>query len=167
MGKPSISYATLKKNHQSSNDVLARDIYKQIGYDYDAMKAQNNQYGNTCALRMSLAFLKSGYTFGTPISRLKVKEGTLKNRFVATGAKTLADELKKPAYLGKPKYTGKAALKAMKTKKGIVLFHKIGGGTGGHIDLVEPGVTPFSDDGFICNSGCHTTSNEIWFWPLD
>jgi len=151
-------FARLKANHYSSNQVDAEEVYKEIGYDFEKLFNQNGEYGNTCAVRMSLALIKTGIRFGTPISRLQIKEGTYKGQFVGTGAKTLADELRKPTSLGKP-LTGDKAEEAIKTKKGIVLFHNIPGYGGGHIDLIEPGK--------ICHSSCHFGSKEVWFWPLD
>jgi len=163
---PKPSFTTLKSNHYSSNEDSSnykdgKGVYEEIGYDYEKLQEQNHQYENTCATRMSLALLKSGVYFGTPISRLQIKEGPYKGRYIGTGAKTLADELRKPTSLGKP-LTGKKAEEAMKTKKGVVLFHGIYGSSTGHIDLIEPTS--------ICHSNCHfgpPYPKEIWFWPLD
>ena len=162
---PKPSFTSLKANHYSSdsresNYKNGEDVYKEIGYDIKTLMAQNGQYENTCAVRMSLAFLKSGVYFGTPISRLQIKDGPYKGRHVGTGAKTLADELRKPTSLGKP-LTGKKAEEAVKTKKGVIFFHRIYGSTTGHIDLIEPVDA--------CHSSCHfdPKTKEIWFWPLD
>ena len=124
---PKPSFTTLMSNHyssdsNSSNYKEREDVYKEIGYDADALIKQNSAYQHTCAVRMSLALLKSGVYFGTPTSRLKIKDGAHKDRYVGTGAKTLADALSKPTSLGKP-LTGKKAEEAMKTKKGVVFFH--------------------------------------------
>jgi len=159
------NFTTLKSNHYSSKESSSDfkdkvDVYSEIGHDFNKLVAQNHEYGNTCAVRMSLALLKSNINFGHPISRLEIKAGPHKGRFVATGAKTLADALRNPTVLGEP-LTGDRAEKAMKTKKGIVLFHGIPGYGGGHIDLIEPGQ--------ICHSNCYFYPGlkEIWFWPLD
>ncbi|MDR1424699.1 MAG: type VI secretion system amidase effector protein Tae4 [Azoarcus sp.] len=159
------SFTTLKDNHYSSNinsqdHKKAADVYQEIGYDYEELLLQNDQYKNTCAVRMSLALLKSDVRFGHPISRLEIKSGHYKGRFVATGAKTLADELRKPTVLGEP-LTGKKAEEVIKAKKGIVFFHGITGYGGGHIDLIEPGR--------VCHSDCYFDEGyrEIWFWPMD
>jgi hypothetical protein len=158
------SFSTLKSNHYSSNEYSSdfkdkTEVYKEIGYDYETLVKQNSQYKNTCAVRMSLALLKSGIHFDTPVSRLAIKEGTYKGRFVATGAKTLADELRKPNSLGE-QMTETTAKKAMKTMSGIVLFHRISGYVGGHIDLIE--------SGNVCHSDCYFSDGlgELWFWPL-
>ncbi|MCL1824985.1 MAG: type VI secretion system amidase effector protein Tae4 [Betaproteobacteria bacterium] len=159
------NFARLKANHYSSDadspDYKDREgVYKEIGYDANALIRQNDAYQNTCAVRMSLALLKSGVHFGTPSSWLRVKDGTYKGRSIGTGAKTLADALRKPTVLGEP-LTGEKAAKAMETRKGIVFFHNIPGYGGGHIDLIEPSN--------ICHSRCYfdTGFKEIWFWPVD
>jgi hypothetical protein len=61
------SFATMKANHYSSRDVNVAEVYSEIGYDAEKLIAQNGQYGNTCAIRMSLALLKSDINFGYPI----------------------------------------------------------------------------------------------------
>ncbi|MDR3214110.1 MAG: type VI secretion system amidase effector protein Tae4 [Azoarcus sp.] len=159
-------FSTLKKNHYSSDENSPdykgkTDVYNEIGYDFGKLVAQNGQYGNTCAVRMSLALLKSNVNFGHPISRLVIKSGPYKGRFVGTGAKTLADALASPTVLGKP-LTGEKAKDAIETKRGIVLFYDWPGySRGGHIDLIEPGS--------ICHSSCFFKEGlkELWFWPLD
>ncbi|MCL2160592.1 MAG: type VI secretion system amidase effector protein Tae4 [Betaproteobacteria bacterium] len=166
MSKP--NFAILKSNHYSSdgnsqNYKEGKDVYEEIGYDIEELKKQNPEYENTCAVRMSLALIKSGAYFGPPISRLQVKDGTHKGRYIGTGAKTLADELSKSNSFGKP-LTGEKAIEATKTKKGVIFFHKLWDSNTGHIDLIEP-----SDRSQICHSGCYFDANprEIWFWPLD
>ncbi|MDR3298936.1 MAG: type VI secretion system amidase effector protein Tae4 [Candidatus Accumulibacter sp.] len=161
MAKP--SFSTLKANHYSSNEnsgdfKSGADVYSD---DVDKLVAENGDYQNTCAVRMSLALLKSNVFFGTPVSRLKIKEGAYKGRFVAAGAKTLADALSKPTVLGQP-LSGKKAEEVMKTKRGVVLFHGIPGYDGGrHIDLIEAGG--------LCHSRCfsYPSPRETWCWPLD
>ncbi len=162
---PKPNFTSLKSNHyssdkKSSNYKDIRDVYKEIGYNLEDLMKQNLDYGNSCAVRMSLAFLKSGFYFGTPISRLQIKDGSYKGRYVGTGAKTLADELSKPTSLGRP-LTGKKAEEAMKTKTGVVFFHRLWNSNTGHIDLIEPVE--------ICHSSCYFNAQpaEIWFWPLD
>jgi hypothetical protein len=132
-------FATLKRNHYSSdltgsNFKKAEDVYAEIGYDLSKL---DDKYRNTCALRMSLALLKSRVPFQRPVSYLQIKSGPLKGRFVGTGAKTLADVLVRSS-LGKP-LTDAKARKAMRDHKGIVFFYAWPDySTGGHIDLIEP-----------------------------
>ncbi|HAW92363.1 MULTISPECIES: T6SS effector amidase Tae4 family protein [unclassified Arsukibacterium] len=159
------SYATLKKNHYSSNDmnpsyVGAIDAYQEVGYDINELIKQNPGYVNTCALRMSLALLKSGVQF---TGRLRIKTGEFTGRSFEPGAKLLADQLKKESIFGMPKLLNREnALKYLVDKKGVILFWKIDGYNGGHIDLIESTTTAQ-----VCNSACYFACKEIWFWQLN
>jgi len=161
-------FHVVKFFHYSSNPnnpsyKSAGDVFEEIGYDFEDLTKRSSQYNNTCAIRMSLALLKTGVVFS---GRLRIKEGKFKGRSVEPGAKLLADELRKPHLFGKPmvfsKNTGveqlDKALKEIGPKKGIILFHAIYGGSGGHIDLYE--------SSGVCNSDCYFSAREIWFWPL-
>jgi len=156
------SYHVLKSHHYSSSGGAsyknATDLFAEIGYDYNNLIKQSPQYGNTCAVRMSLALIKSGVAF---IGRLIIKAGQFKGRSIEPGAKRLADELRKAHLFGAPEvFLGREqALKRIGSRKGVILFHGLGGGIGGHIDLIEPVM--------LCNSSCHFSAREIWFWPLN
>lgn len=89
-------FSILKDNHYSSNPSSssyksAEDVYNEIGYDYAKLVEENPAYVNTCAVRMSLALLKSGVVLTK--GSLRIKAGTYKDKCVHTGAKVLADEL--------------------------------------------------------------------------
>ena len=78
------AYEKLKRNHYSSNElsagfVDAETLFSEIGYNQEKLIAQNPGYINTCAVRMSLALLKSGVTFK---GRLQIKNGTLKGKHI-------------------------------------------------------------------------------------
>ena len=157
------SYHALKSVHYSSASSRptfksAEDVYREIGYDSVELVRQNPQYRDTCAVRMSLALLKTGVNI---TGRLRIKAGQFKGRSVEPGAKRLADELRKPHLFGAPEvFLGREqALKRIGSRKGVILFHGLGGGSGGHVDLYEPVE--------VCNSSCHFLAREIWFWPLN
>ena len=158
------TYGKLKKNYSSSNELAtnfvdAESLYAEIGYKLDDLVKRNPAYVNTCAIRVSLALLKSGVSF---IGRLPVKAGDFKGKKVEAGAKLLADQLMRPHVFGKPKvYKPSEFMKNITGKKGVVLFWKITGYGGGHIDLIE-----VSNAVFVCNSNCYFNSKEIWFWEL-
>jgi hypothetical protein len=159
------TFSTLKSNHYSSDPNSSsyksgKDVYKEIGYDIDALVAQNAGYANTCATRMSLALIKSSVPFS---GRLKIKDGKYKGQFVETGAKLLADQLKMPNVFGKPVifYDMEKALKYLDSKRGIIFFWKLADSNGGHIDLIEP-----FNKTMVCNSACYFVCKEIWFWSL-
>lgn len=157
-------YLTLKSKHYSSQKgnpsyVSRDDFYEEIGYKTEDLLIQNPGYDNTCAVRMSLALIK----VGVPIAgRLKIKKGALTGKALEPGAKLLADQLSKQHLFGKPVLIEPAdAQKKLVHQKGIVLFWKIFGYGGGHIDLVES-----TTANLVCHSNCHMLCKEIWFWPL-
>lgn len=158
------TYATLKSNYYSSNELQANyvsgpDLYNEMGIDQEELIKQNPAYINTCAARISLALLKSNVNF---VGRLTVKAGNFKGKKIETGAKLLADQLMKATVFGMPKlYKPANFIKEIAGQKGIVLFWKIAGYGGGHIDLIEA-----STAAVTCNSNCYMQSKEIWFWPL-
>jgi len=159
-------FENLKSNHYSSDRMQptrfldGASVYREIGYDMDQLKRQNAGYENTCAVRMSLALLKSG----TGITgRLKIKEGPLKGRFVESGAKLLADQLVQRGVLGYPQILTADNVQAkIQGKRGVIFFWKMASYSGGHIDLVES-----TNAASVCSSACYFDSKEIWFWPLD
>lgn len=158
------AYATLKRNYYSSNELAAgfvdaEQLFSEIGYEQKKLVAQNPGYVNTCAVRMSLALLKSGVSIK---GRLPIKSGHLKGKYVEPGAKLLADLLAAPGLFGRPKiYTPENFIKSVNGKKGVVLFWKIAGYGGGHIDLID-----VANLTATCNSACYFSSTEIWFWEL-
>ena len=131
-----VGYAILKENHYSSHKTSSsykseQDVYKEIGYDFDGLIKQNSAYVNTCAVRMSLALIKSGVDF---VGRLKIKDGPYKGKTIEPGAKLLADQLARPALFGRPDvFAPRDAITRLSGKKGVVLFWKIAGYGGGHI----------------------------------
>lgn len=158
------SYATLKSHYYSSNELQSNylsgaDLYAEMGLDHEKLIKQNPAYVNTCAARVSLALLKSGVAFE---GRLSIKSGKFAGKKIETGAKLLADQLKKPSVFGVPEIHQPASFsEKIKGRKGVVLFWKITGYGGGHIDLIESSTT-----NTVCQSGCYYQSKEIWFWPL-
>jgi len=159
------TFATLKSNYYSSNELLTNylsgiDLYAEMGLDHEALIKQNSAYINTCAARVSLALLKSNVSF---VGRLTIKSGKYAGKKIETGAKLLADQLMSPNVFGKPDiYSPSIFLQKIKGKKGVVLFWKISGYDGGHIDLIDASTT-----NAVCSSGCYYQSKEIWFWSLN
>jgi len=160
-------YAILKSNHYSSNkrhaDFIDKDpLYKEIGYDYERLYEESIAYENTCAVRMSLALIKSGVHFN---GRLKIKSGPYKGSYIEPGSKLLADQLSREGVFGKPKiYKGGPSelIAKINGKKGVIFFCKLAGYGGGHIDLIE--VNKYTE---VCHSQCTFMCQEIWFWPLN
>lgn len=158
------TYATLKSNYYSSNElqnnyVSGADLYAEMGKDHEKLIAENPAYINTCAARVSLALIKSNVSF---VGRMSIRKGKYTGKKIETGAKLLGDELAKPHIFGAPVLcTPQNFMTKMNGRKGVVLFWKIEGYGGGHIDLIEATTTSA-----VCNSGCYFQSKEIWFWPL-
>jgi len=106
-----------------------------------------------------LALFKSGVSFS---GRLPVKSGTFKGRRIETGAKLMADQLKRPDVFGAPEiYDSSNFPTKVKGRKGVVFFWKMVDYQGGHIDLIDS-----SSQYVVCSSACYFESKEIWFWPL-
>jgi len=159
-------YAQLKKNHYSANKMsseflLSEDVYTEIGYDYERLLRSNASFENTCAVRLSLALLKSNVDFN---GRFLIKVGPLKGKKIEPGAKLLADQLYRPSVFGKAEiYTNIAqAGQALRNRKGVIFFNQIVNYGGGHIDLLEP-----QGDNLACHSFCYVNCKEIWFWELN
>jgi hypothetical protein len=158
-------FSTLKSNYYSSNELQSNyisgvDLYAEMGIDQDKLIAQNPAYINTCAARVSLALLKSSVSFN---GRMTIKAGKYTSKKIETGAKLLADQLKRTDVFGMPEiYTPSQFQNKVKGRKGVVLFWKITGYGGGHIDLIEATTV-----NTVCSSGCYYQSKEIWFWPLN
>lgn len=158
------TFEKLKQNHYSSNElspsfVDAVALFNEIGHNYENLLKQSPDYVNTCAVRMSVALIKSDVNF---VGRIKIKEGPYKGKMIEPGAKLLADQLARPTAFGRPDLLPPAnAVSLLSGRKGVILFWKIAGYGGGHIDLIEASTTVQ-----ICNSACYFSSKEIWFWPL-
>lgn len=154
-------YKALKSNHYSSDELSSSfvdkpDLYKEIGYDYDKLYKESKAYENTCAVRMSLALIKSGVHFK---GRLKIKSGPYKGRHIEPGSKILADQLRK--VFGNPRIykDGPSELIAqLNGKKGVIFFWKLAGSGGGHIDLIE-----VNNATEACHSQCTLLCQEVWF----
>lgn len=157
-----ITYLTLSKNYSRKKLVEKDQLFEEIGWD-SLIKDQT--YSNTCAIRVSLALIKSG----VPIQgRIPIKKGKFKGKFIEPGQAKLANQLATKAYLGKPKiFKPKDINKVVGNKHGIIVFWKIpgysiGNSLGGHIDIISP-----SDGGhWECGSACYMDAAEAWFWEL-
>lgn len=158
-----VSFDTLNANYSSStsfkpNFVSPQDLFAEIGWEEFL---NNPLYENTCALRISLALVKSGFKIA-PRSH-NILKGDHAGKGVQVSMRRLADLLATPAYLGKPEeYTEQTAKPGIGARKGVVAFNEVRGyAGGGHIDLVTGAA-----DAAQCASRCFYESRSIWFWPL-
>lgn len=122
----------------------------------------NPAFSDTCAVRMSIALVGAGVAL--PGARMTVNAGPLKGKRIEPGQGKLSTILK--VLWGKPEVfrSENAARDGIGKRSGVVSFFRIHGGPtdGGHIDLVWPTLTRFSD----CAMQCYFEAREIWFWPL-
>jgi hypothetical protein len=150
------SYINLKTNFSSNRVVLKEALFTEIGWQG---LIPNMNYDDTCAIRMSLALIKSGMTIP---GRMAIMAGKYKGKLIEPGHNKLCAILKGPAFLGRPEiFKSPAAENAIAGRSGIASFWRIGQGAGGHIDLISTkNYQP------VCGSSCYFNSADVWFWPL-
>lgn len=154
------TFSTLATHYPSNRTISQEALYKEIGWDDLIGKSA---YANTCAIRVSVALIKSGVNVR---GRLAIKRGPHKGKLVEPGQAKLAHMLAGNAFLGTPeKFKTVDADKEIGQRRGIVSFWKIPGylnDNGGHVDLVSPALGGIR----VCGSNCYWSSKEIWFWEL-
>lgn len=109
-------------------------------------------YDNQCAIRMSIALMGAGFSFGG-YTEPRCKHGH------ARGAESLAQFLSRAA---RPERLASATAEAsVSGRTGVVFFRNLAGfrgGQGDHIDVWN---------GTKTKTGAYFTScQEVWFWPL-
>lgn len=152
-------FPVLQSNFSSNKDVEAADLFKEIGWD---SLIGNPTYENTCAIRMSLALIKSGMHIP---GRMSIKKGPHKGQLIEPGQHNLSMMLIHPSRLGKPeKFSGRDAAEAIGNRSGIVSFWHLYPGVyeHGHIDIVSEPTGRLK----ACGSDCYWKSKEVWFWHL-
>lgn len=152
------SFAKIKKTYQDKHACPRDVLYKELGWD-DLVS--NPAYENTCAVRISLAFIKLGVTMP---GRIVIKKGPHKGKMIEPGQAKLSHILARPTFLGMPEKCKMADVqKVIANRHGIISFFKIPEyRNGGHIDLIAP------DRGgvYACASDCYWSAAEVWLWPL-
>lgn len=158
-----LPYSTLRANYSPSTPsqpdyVSQADLYKEIGWD---AFVGNPNYGNTCAVRMSLALLKSGHEVNPGSHRILA--GAYKGKRLQVNMSKLADLLAEDRWFGRPETLSSPDVSAaLAARRGIIAFHGIPGyAGGGHIDLIDT-----NSASLRCASACYFDADEVWFWPL-
>jgi hypothetical protein len=154
-----LSYAALRANFSSNKVLKQPDLLRTLGWDE---LIGNPAYDNTCAIRMSLALIKSGKTIP---GRLRIKKGPYQGKLIEMGQRNLSLLLAHQSRLGTPeKFSGRDVQDAIGNRNGIVSFWKLIPGLfeNGHIDIVSAPAGGIR----VCGSDCYWTSKEVWFWPL-
>lgn len=149
------SFFRLQKNYPKTESQEA--LFTEIGW---ADLLGKDAYKDTCAIRMSYALRLTGVQFLG--GNMRAKEGKIKGQTIQIRQGELSRALK--TLWGEPEiYKGeRAARDGIGTRKGMVSFFRIEGGSGGHIDLVESGRNGFLE----CERSCYFSAVTIWFWEL-
>ncbi|MFP3616332.1 T6SS effector amidase Tae4 family protein, partial [Paraburkholderia sp. SIMBA_050] len=88
-----------------------------------------------CAIRVSLALIKCGFTLN---GRIAIKKGKYKGKLIEPGQAKLARMLAERQYLGPPEiFPRDDALRSIGNRRGVIAFWNIPdymSGRGGHID---------------------------------
>lgn len=156
-----IPFQTLQLNYSSSNPgsmryVSRENLFKEIGWDEFL---DNNNYANTCAIRVSLAMIKSGLSVNNGSHR--VLDGQLKGKRIEVNMKMLANIIEQGGQFAKAERYRQDIYAQVKGRSGMIAFFNIPGYVGGgHIDLLD-GTAPY----MRCESDCYH-SEEVWFWPM-
>lgn len=155
-----LSFSVLQNNFSPKQLVKPPDLFKEIGWD-DLIG--NSSYENTCAIRLSLALIKSGVTI--PDARMAIKTGPHKGKRIEPGQGKLSLILERKSMLGAPeKFKTEEHEKAIGNRSGIVSFFHLFPGIyeNGHIDIISSA----NGGPKKCGSDCYWASKEVWFWPL-
>ncbi|RQR38252.1 hypothetical protein DIE04_24440 [Burkholderia sp. Bp8994] len=149
---------SLLNSHYPDNRTVSREaLYEELGWQ-DLVA--NPAYANTCAIRISLALVKSGMTLR---GGLVIQKGPHRGRRIEAGQARLANMLAEPAYFGKAEvFRRDDATTGIAARKGVVAFWNIPGymnGRGGHIDLIDGARA-------LCSSDCYWAASTVWFWSL-
>ncbi|TFW25794.1 hypothetical protein E4L96_04925 [Massilia arenosa] len=147
-------FALLKQNFPT-HDVSRETVLTEIGWN-DLIA--NPGYADTCAIRMSLALIKSGLKLP---GRMAIKTGTYKGALIEPGQARLSKMLTRQSLLGSPERfkSGDAAIKGIKKRQGIASFFRLYadiGDTQGHIDIISPW-----GEALQCGGACYWRSGEV------
>jgi hypothetical protein len=153
-------FHALELNYPPHDRIDKAQLFQEIGWD-DLIK--NIAYENTCAIRMSLALIKTGVHIP---GRIAIKKGPFKGRRIEPGQVSLSKMLAMRSLFGVPeKFDKKSVGAGIGKRRGVISFFQIPGylgGRGGHIDIISPGMGGY----MACGSGCYFNSKEYWFWEL-
>jgi hypothetical protein len=153
-------FSVLEGNYPQKKKVTREELFNEIGWS-DLI--DNFNYANTCAIRVSLALIKSHFYLP---GRMKINLGPFKGRKIEPGHGKLSHLLASKSMLGKPeKFAMDVAERGIASRSGIVSFwnlHPSMGDTQGHIDIVSTVAGGIK----TCGTDCYWHSKEVWFWPL-
>ncbi|WEF33511.1 T6SS effector amidase Tae4 family protein [Pseudoduganella chitinolytica] len=153
-------FLSLKHNYPHKDAIDTAQLFEGIGWD-DLI--DNPAYENTCAIRMSLALIRTGIHVS---GRIAIKKGLHKGRWIEPGQAKLSRMLAAESMFGPPeKFDMQTVVSGIANRSGVISFVRIPSyldGRGGHIDIIAPGAGGL----MACGSGCYFTAHEYWFWEL-
>lgn len=90
------TFMAVQSHYQSRKTVIREQLFAEIGWEDLIPKPE---YNNTCAIRVSLALIKCGFTLN---GRIAIKKGKYKGKLIEPGQAKLARMLAERQYLGPP-----------------------------------------------------------------
>ena len=162
-------FSVVFANYSTPSSVTKQQLFQDIGFN---QYVNNPAYNNTCAIRVSLALVKSGFYLVGGKSSHFIQSGPHSGKRIEVLQHALVEVLRKPACLGQPDLefntpgvnydiNKQNALNIIGNKSGIISFYTWNTYQGGHIDLVSP-----SSGGFACAGSCHWQTEKVIFWEL-
>lgn len=135
-------------------------LYQLIGHPE---KIPDHNWDNTCAIRLSLALVRSGMKIAP--GYLTIERGPYKGQRIESRQRELSEYLRRVWGLPEFYASGEHARKGIGARRGVISFFSLYGGTDrqGHIDLVGP--DRYGDA--TCADDCYWQSAKVWFWQLD
>ena len=159
---PRPPFSAVRANYPAASAIDKQVLFQEIGFD---PYLNNPNYSNTCAIRVSLALVKSGLHL----------IGGRSSHFIQRGpyaGKRIEVLRRNPACLGQPdlEYNTPSghgainlqdALTRIGNKSGIISFYTWNTYQGGHIDILSP-----TSGGYTCGKNCYWYTEKVIFWEL-
>lgn len=158
MTAPRPMYGVVRRNFYHPKFVKRPALFAEIGHPE---LARIPAWANTCAVRLSLALVKSGVVIP---GRMIIRAGKYKGRRIEQNVARLARGL--TDLFGPPEEwaNGSDASAYIGTRRGIVAFYSLYGSAAegdNHIDLVSP-----AEGLDKCANTCYWQASRFQFWPL-
>ena len=158
MTAPKPIYGVVRRNYYHPDRVKRPDLFAEIGHPE---LARIPAWANTCAIRLSLALVKSGVAIP---GRMVIRSGKLKGKRIEQNVVRLGGYL--TTLYGKPEEwdNGSDASAHIGTRRGILAFYALYGlatDESNHIDLVSP-----AEGSEKCVNACYWRARRFQFWPL-
>ncbi|MCB9958762.1 MAG: hypothetical protein H6843_09185 [Rhodospirillaceae bacterium] len=168
------SFIRLWLNYPRKSRYPLKALFESIGWD---AYVDNENYQNTCAIRMSIALQLSGVDVKSSAG-MSALAGPIKGKKIEIRQDKLSDYLE--SIWGSPEiFTGTGTENEAKIgdRNGVISFFEIpgyvvGGGLGGHIDVIDGKGTTKTKAGTVvnldsvCAGSCYWSAKSVWFWEL-